>query len=138
MPRRAEDFDEEDDFEDDDEYDVSEIVDEALEHPRVRRVFDMLTETLDRAGQLIDKVSRGTVPLPKHTRPTPPPQDHRKAINPYLVLGFHPGQRLTEEMIRTRRKKLATVYHPDAADGDAESMRMVNAAADMLIRKLKQ
>lgn len=134
MPRRAEDFDEDEDFEED-EYDLSDVVDEALEHPRVRRVFDMLTETLDRAGQLIDKVSRGSIP--KGHAPVTPPPANRKAINPYLVLGFHPGQKLTEEMIRTRRKKLAGVYHPDSADGDAESMKMVNAAADMLLRKLK-
>jgi hypothetical protein len=133
MPRRAEDFDEEEDFEDD-EYDLSDVVDEALEHPRVRRVFDMLTETLDRAGQLIDKVSRGSIP--KHAPPAQP-QAQKKLLNPYLVLGFNPHQPLTEDMIKTRRRRLAEIYHPDKPGGDVEAMKMVTAAADMLLKKLK-
>jgi hypothetical protein len=140
MPVRRPRRDEEDDFEEDDdfeEFDVHDIVDEVASHPRVARVLDLITHTFDRFGQLIDQVSHGVPhggapPSNGQRRPTP----NHKAINPWLVLGFQPGQKLTAEMIKARRKKLAKVYHDDVGDGDPEAMRMVNAAADMLLKKI--
>lgn len=139
------DYDEDEDFED--ELDISDVIDEVIEHPRVKRTLNLFTETLDRFGQLIDQVSRkvpsagappGVPPPRARSGPVPPPQrDPRRVINPYLVLGFQPGQPLTADLIKARRKKLATLYHPDQNGGDPEAMKMVNAAADMLLKKVQ-
>lgn len=126
------DYDEEEDWEDED-YDAADLAAELLEHPRVRKTFSLLTETLDKFGQLIDRVAK-TVPP---TTSKIPVQPTKKLLNPFLVMGFNPNQPLTEKMIRERKRKLAGIYHTDREGGDPEAMRMVNAAADMLLRKIK-
>jgi hypothetical protein len=145
MPVRRPADEEDEEFEDDefeDEIDVADIVSEVVAHPKVSKTLNLLTHTLDRFGQLIDQVSRGRTGF-GNGQPNDPPtrparQDHKKAINPYLVLGFVPGQKLTAEIIKVRKRKLATIYHPDnnGAEGDVEALKMVNAAADMLLKKL--
>jgi hypothetical protein len=129
----ADDFDYEDD---DEEYDVGDVVEEVLGHPRVRKTFEMFTGVLDRFSYLIDQVSQRTPGAAPPRAGASAPRPNQKAINPFLVLGFSPGQKLTTEMIKARKRKLAAIYHPDTGDGDEEAIRMVNAAADMLLRKL--
>jgi len=50
------------------------------------------------------------------------------------VLGFPPGSIPDQGALRTRFRRLATVYHPDGKDGSHLRMSQLNAAMEMLRR----
>jgi hypothetical protein len=50
------------------------------------------------------------------------------------VLGFPPGSIPDQGALRTRFRRLATVYHPDGKDGSHQRMSQLNAAMEMLRR----
>lgn len=73
----------------------------------------------------------------------PPPQQPQ--VDPAAIqraraeLGFGPRDRLTEDVIKERRKQLARKFHPDLAGPDekkrrhhTERMKTINEAADVL------
>lgn len=142
----------EDEYDDEDEEEFNATVDDfvsgVVEHPRVRRVFTSLTSTLDRVGQVLDHVSRvvsgagraaGPTPqgdAPPSSGPRAAPRPRPQPLNPYVVLGFNPNIPLTVEMVKERRKQLALLFHGDRG-GFEESMKRVNAAADMLLAKIE-
>jgi hypothetical protein len=64
------------------------------------------------------------------------PNSHAVEIDARTVLHFGPTEKLTSELIKKRRKVLATMCHPDRG-GSAEAMAKVNAAADVLLKNLK-
>ena len=52
------------------------------------------------------------------------------------VMGFAASERLTQEMVKDRRRLLAKRYHPDVTGGSAARMAQVNDAADVLLKSL--
>jgi hypothetical protein len=70
-----------------------------------------------------------------HHRPPPPPRPN-PADDPRLVLGFEPGDKLTAEIIKERKKALAALFHPDRPGGSLTAMKRVNEAADKLLCSL--
>jgi hypothetical protein len=50
------------------------------------------------------------------------------------VLGFPPGSIPDQGALRTRFRRLATVYHPDGKDGSHQRMSQLNAAMELLRR----
>jgi len=50
------------------------------------------------------------------------------------VLGLPPGSMPDQGALRTRFRRLATVYHPDGKDGSHQRMSQLNAAMEMLRR----
>jgi hypothetical protein len=51
------------------------------------------------------------------------------------AMGFSPSDVLSEDVIKTRQKKLARKHHPDMG-GSVDRMAAINAAADVLIASL--
>lgn len=74
-----------------------------------------------------------------HTAPPPPPIDlaaerrKRAVAEARRTLGFGPGEVVTEEAIKARKRELAKRYHPDRG-GDPSQMARVNDAADVLLK----
>jgi hypothetical protein len=58
-----------------------------------------------------------------------------KQEDPRIVLGFPPGQALTADEIKKRRRELARILHSDQGGND-ESMKRLNAAAEALLAQL--
>jgi hypothetical protein len=48
------------------------------------------------------------------------------------VMGFGPGDPITEDAIKARKRELALKYHPDKG-GSATDMAAINDAADTLL-----
>jgi hypothetical protein len=74
---------------------------------------------------------RSPPPPPRRPAPPPPPKDDAR-----VVLGFPPGIKLTETMIKDRRRRFAAIVHPDA-NGSEETMKRINDAATTLLAELK-
>ena len=51
-------------------------------------------------------------------------------------MGFAPNDRLTESLIKERKRRLAKKYHPDIKGGSVHRMAAVNDAADVLMAAL--
>ena len=58
-----------------------------------------------------------------------------QAMDPYVVLGL--PKDATVDQVKMRRKQLAQVYHPDREGGNLDAMKLVNNAADEIVRKLE-
>jgi hypothetical protein len=153
MPRRQAQYEEEeeDDLEDEEEeYDVGDIVDQAINHPKVRDLFSKAGQVFDRIGQVIDQVARHAPqgnPGPRTasgSHPPTPPGPKRIPIDPYVVLGLDRRVQLTVEIIKARKRALSKIYHPDPTGkepeairkSNEEAIRRVNAASDMLMKKI--
>lgn len=69
--------------------------------------------------------------------PQPPPPDPNVVMlrEARQTMGFSPGDALTEERIKDRKKALARKHHPDRG-GSVERMSAINAAADVLLESL--
>jgi hypothetical protein len=74
---------------------------------------------------------RSPPPPPRRPAPPPPPKDDAR-----VVLGFPPDLKLTDAMIKERRRRLAAIMHPDA-NGSKETMQRINDAATALLAELK-
>lgn len=68
-------------------------------------------------------------------RPSPPPPPAATEPDPREVLGFHPGAKLTREMIKTRQRDLAKLFHPDHGGSTLATQRL-NVAAKKLLESL--
>lgn len=128
------------------------ILDRVLDHPTAQGAFNRIAGSFDRIAQYIDVLSTGRIPRREreeeasssqppprangHARPVPPPP-RPSGENPYLVLGFTPGVKITAEMVKERRKELAKLFHPDKQAGSTEAMKRVNTAAETLLARLK-
>jgi hypothetical protein len=125
------------------------IVDRVLDHPTARGAFDRIAGSFDRVAQAIDDLSMGRVPWRKAQEGAPPPRPDGQARRPpspppkpnglataYTILGFKPGQKLTAEAVKDRRKELAKLFHPDRG-GSTEAMQRVNVAAERILAALK-
>lgn len=143
-----------------------EMFDAIIEHPRVqswisdvgRKFDDRVSQIFDQAEPLYRGRSSGFQsewPPPKtppagRRRGKKPPGAGRRPGNghgdqegsngsedPRLVMGFSPGQKLTEPLIKRRKRELAAIFHPDRKSGCTESMSRVNRAAEQLLGKLR-
>jgi hypothetical protein len=74
-------------------------------------------------------------PRPQPPRPSepPPPDPIQRARE---VLNFGPEEPLTKDAINSRRRQLATVFHPDRQGGGTAAMQRINQAADLLLAKV--
>lgn len=74
---------------------------------------------------------------------SPPPPDPREqaqreaVVRARATMGFAASERLTEDMIVDRRKRLARKHHPDLG-GSVDKMAEINNAADVLLESPKQ
>lgn len=55
-------------------------------------------------------------------------------VQALYVLGFAPGSIPDQSALRSRFRRMATVYHPDGKDGSHEHMSQLNAAMEILRR----
>lgn len=77
----------------------------------------------------------GTPPPP---RMDPQEQARREAVaRARKTMGFTDAERLSEDAITDRRKRLARKHHPDLG-GSLERMTIINDAADVLLASLSQ
>lgn len=53
-----------------------------------------------------------------------------------MVLGFDSDEKLTAQMIKDRKRRLAEAFHPDRPGGSTRQMQKVNQAAEVLIASL--
>jgi len=49
---------------------------------------------------------------------------------------FEPGEQLTAERVKARKRELASLCHPDKQGGSISAMKRVNEAADALLKSL--
>jgi hypothetical protein len=71
-----------------------------------------------------------------HEPRTPPPPPPGPLEDPRIVLGFEPGEQLTEARIKARKRELASLFHPDKQGGSISAMKRVNEATDALLKSL--
>jgi len=128
---------------DDEEDPIGHILGVLFQRPEVQRVLDQLNDVIDKAAVYIDQPERfrqlvdeepftrgrAKKPPPRHKAPTPASAKE----DPRVVLGFAPTMKLTSEIIKTRKKELARLWHPDHG-GSEEAMKRLNTAADVLLR----
>jgi len=98
-------------------------------------VDDILTAFTGR--NLGDLISEGWAKI-KETRvadATDPLERAARAMDPYTVLGL--PRDATLDQVKTRQKQLAEIYHPDREGGNLDAMKLVNNAADEIVRKMK-
>ncbi len=67
--------------------------------------------------------------------PPPPPRVDAEVQRARSTMGFGPGDPLSEDVIKHRRRSLARKHHPDFG-GSTEKMKVVNDAADVLLASL--
>ncbi len=118
---------------------VDDALDAVLENPRVKSVFNRAGAVFEKFAQVLDRVSQqqSAPPPGKGPRPqSPPPRKPPPKENPREVLGFGPNQLLTEQIVKDRKKALASIVHPDKPGGSVEAMARINAAADALLASL--
>lgn len=130
---------------------IQMLTEAVIDIPQVRKAMKRLVKPLDRVGALLDRIvpfvdratqqtppprpPPGSPPPRTHARPKPPSDPEPKPDNPRVVLGFALDAKLTEKMIRDRRKELARIFHSDTK-GNEESMKKVNIAADALLKEV--
>jgi hypothetical protein len=85
---------------------------------------------------------RAAAPQPRvrpHQPPRrPPPSPQRPSIpepDPRDVLGFAPGAKLTREIVKSRQRELAKIFHPDR-QGSTAAMQRLNSATKKLLETL--
>jgi len=75
-------------------------------------------------------------PHQEYRAPRTPPPPPTAAEDPRVVLGFEPGEQLTEARVKARKRELAGLFHPDKQGGSIRAMKRVNEAADTLLKNL--
>jgi hypothetical protein len=68
--------------------------------------------------------------------PSPEQAQHDEERRARKVMGFAQGQKLTEDIVKDRKKALARKHHPDHG-GSLDKMQRINAAADVLLGSLQ-
>lgn len=133
----------------------SNIIDQVfarfLAQPAVQNRLDQLDGLIQNAHGRVDDFLSGRTPMPEFRRraaptteapreahrPPPPRPAPRPTEDPRIVMGFGPKEPLTVEKIKTRKKALATLIHPDHG-GDTTAMTRLNSAAAALLATLKR
>lgn len=119
------------------------ILERILERDEVQDIFQRAQGVVDKFAHVLDRVAAGDIPrgfrrqegIPRGQRAAPPGVQQGPAENPRSVLGFAPGAKLTADLIKTRKRDLAKLFHPDRG-GSPDAMRRVNAAADVLLKEV--
>jgi hypothetical protein len=68
--------------------------------------------------------------------PKRPPEPVKAKEDPRVILGFEPGESLTRDVVKARKRALAGLFHPDKPGGSVSAMKRVNEAADTLLKSL--
>ena len=116
------------------------LLNALLDQPIAKILIGKIDNTLNQVGAAAKRVSEGNYSdlqdllnkagKPKVQYQAPPVQE-----DPRVILGFGPEQKLTIQIVKDRKRKLAEMYHPDKG-GSPEAMQRVNVAADVLIAAL--
>jgi hypothetical protein len=124
-----------------------------VEFPEESPLFDLLdmadrmfstsnNETVQQVRNIFGDFLAGTAnqsnaqQMPPHEAYRTPPPPPQTAGNPRVVLGFEPGEQLTEARVKARKRELAALFHPDKQGGSMSAMKRVNEAADTLLKSL--
>lgn len=119
------------------EYPGNELLNEFMDNPRVREIFEKGSSVLDSIKDLVEKVKVGQMPHQNQPPPQRPrPNDKALERQARMILHFDPNEQLTVDKIKQRRKDLAAMAHPDKG-GSTEAMQRINASADLLLKTVK-
>lgn len=120
---------------------IGELAGRVLDMPVVQDMFDRFAGRVESFFQRDAKYHY----LDQHIPPPQPRQARTqrpasapaapKRENPRVVLGFGSQVKLTTDMVKQRRRELATLWHPDRG-GSTEALQKVNEAADALLKQL--
>ena len=101
---------------------------------KAKRDFSQLAQNQPRQAPI--NGSPWSPPPRKAPRPPPPPpQPTVPEPDPRDVMGFSPDTKLTREMVKTRQRELAKLFHPDRGGSTAATQRL-NVAAKRLLDSL--
>lgn len=119
-------------------FDILELADRALSRSNndfARQVGGIFGELLSgyaaRARAPGEGQTQGQRPPPRRPQPA-----QAASMDPRMVLGFEPQEKLTEARIKDRKRQLAQLFHPDKPGGSISAMKRVNDAADALLKSL--
>jgi len=141
----AEDPESDPDFEYDDPVQavVDQVMDRVLNSRQAETLFSQIQQFVSRAGTAIEREHSPQSPPRRDSRqqygrrpPTPPRRRRNILKAARKILHFAPGEKLTVQAIKKRKRDLAAVFHPDQG-GDPRAMSQINQAADILIKSLK-
>ena len=93
-------------------------------------MFPGATQTVREQARRFDP----RVPPGARSAPRPPPPKPA-GPDPRVVLGFTPGQKVTEAEVKARHRELARKHHPDKG-GSVARMQEINAAVDQLLASM--
>lgn len=118
---------------------IQTAVDALLDSRPLQKLFGRTNQFLDQvAGHLSAGLRRPEVPL--HTKPrktrqtrTQRPQKPDGQHDARLIMGFDVAEKLTENVIKKRKRQLAAALHPDRG-GNTFAMAKLNTAADLLLK----
>lgn len=115
---------------------ADELINTVLENPAVKKGVDKVNSLLDRFSAVIEQAAKGEIPFFK-PKPAPTPQKGDPVLKARALMHFSSDEPLTEEIIKTRRKVLARLAHPDAtANGSNEAMIKINRATEILLSSI--
>ena len=112
-------------------FNILEMADRAFSksnNETVQQVRSIFGDYL--AGTVNSSNARQVPPPEAPTAPPPAPED------PRVILMFEPGEQLTAERVKARKRELASLCHPDKQGGSISAMKRVNEAADALLKSL--
>jgi len=114
-------------------------VNQLLDHPAVQGLMDkgfqVFNKGVDRIIGRVDGYAKLAMQMVQNqqTQQAQAPQPVQQS--PREVLHFGPDEALTIEKIKTRKRDLASLCHPDK-NGSVEAMQKINEAADLLLKEV--
>lgn len=121
---------------------IKSVLGALMDHPAVGGVFGRVNGILDNASGFVKDVANGKWPLggvgpTPEAPPAPPPKASGLTSKEARELyGFKLTEKLEASKVKTRKRELATVFHPDKGY-DQAMMVKINAAADVLLKECK-
>ena len=118
---------------------VDAILGTIFNQSPVKKVVDKLSNILDNVGVIVDKAAVGEFDtiLGKFKQHKVKFEVPVADDDPRLILGFRPGEKITVEVVKQKRKELAKKLHSDFGGSDV-LMQKVNVACDKLLKELKK
>ncbi len=121
---------------------VDGVLTAILNQSPVKKVVSKISKILDNVGTVVDKAAVGEFDtiigaFKKHKVKFEVPVPSAPTDDPRAILGFKPGDKLTVDIIKQRRKDLAKKLHSDYGGSDM-LMQKVNVACDALLKELKK
>lgn len=121
---------------------VQAIASQLMETEQGQRLMGQAVSVLSRFNEVVDKIAKGELPQPGQVKGVSKGAARvveriiKRGPTAREILHFAPGEPLTIEKVKTRKKDLARFIHPDAG-GAGDEMVKINTAADALLKELK-